>query len=253
MPNAEVVPWRAGSPGLVPGGRWPSSTARRNRCRTRDQHRKLAWPVPYGRRPRGAHVFITDRKVAGPLRVTNGRVHGSGVRPDHRLCLAASATDVRHILRHRVSPLHDMDRGRPMASAPPDELGARGEVDWTSAIVDTAVRTRSIAAGQAANRTSCPMPRASHSAAPCPARTCSTASPASRSSSASPPSGPAEATETPPRQTPRGQAVLFHRTPGLTARAWDRRAHRAARHRLRRTPRPVPLEGRALRERNGCR
>lgn len=31
MPNAEVVPWRAGSPGLVPGGRWPSSTARRNR------------------------------------------------------------------------------------------------------------------------------------------------------------------------------------------------------------------------------
>lgn len=152
-----------------------------------------------------------------------------------------------------ASPLHDMDRGRPMASAPPDELGARGEVDWTSAIVDTAVRTRSIAAGQAASRTSCPMPRASHSASPCPARTCSTASPASRSSSASPPSGPAEATETPPRQTPRGQAVLFHRTPGLTARAWDRRAHRAARHRLRRTPRPAPLEGRALRERNGCR
>lgn len=64
---------------------------------------------------------------------------------------------------------------------------------------------------------------------------------------------PPRATETPPRQTPRGQAVLFHRTPGLTARAWDRRAHRAARHRLRRTPRPPPLEGRALRERNGCR
>lgn len=59
----------------------------------------------------------------------------SGVRADQRLCLSASAADVRHVARHRASPLHGMDRGRPVASAAPgvlDELGARGEVDWTS-------------------------------------------------------------------------------------------------------------------------
>ncbi|MBD3003800.1 transposase [Streptomyces sp. 5-10] len=45
---------------------------------------------------------------------------------------------------------------------------------------------------------------------------------------------PPGATATPPRQTPRGQGVLFRRTPGLAARAWARRAHRAARRRVRR-------------------
>ncbi|MFJ2415472.1 transposase [Streptomyces brevispora] len=71
-----------------------------------------------------------------------------------------------------------------------DELGAQGEADRTSAIVYAASvpakkggpltgRTRSIAASRAANCTCCPMPRASRSPPPCPARTCMTVSPSS--------------------------------------------------------------------------
>ncbi|MFF7923579.1 transposase [Streptomyces mirabilis] len=40
--------------------------------------------------------------------------------------------------------------------------------------------------------------------------------------------------------------VLLRRTPGLAARARARRAHRAARHRVRRTPRSAPLEDRTV-------
>ncbi|MFE4539078.1 transposase [Streptomyces scopuliridis] len=36
---------------------------------------------------------------------------------------AAAAADVRHVLRHRASPLHGMDRGRPVASAAPGGAG----------------------------------------------------------------------------------------------------------------------------------
>lgn len=90
------------------------------------------------------------------------------------------------------------------------------------------------------------MPRASRSPSPCPARTCTTASPSSRSSAAYPPSGPAGDHGGADRQTPRGQGVLLRRTPGLAAGARARRAHRAARHRVRRTPRLAPLEDRTV-------
>ncbi|MGW5117833.1 transposase [Streptomyces noursei] len=91
-----------------------------------------------------------------------------------------------------------------------DELGARGEVHWTSSMVDAAtVRTR----GGIADR-------------------------------AEPGRSRQEGPQAPPRQTPRGQGVLLRRTPGLTARARARRAYRAARHRVRQTPRSAPLEDR---------
>lgn len=148
--------------------------------------------------------------------------------------------------------------GRRLHRAVLDELGARGEVNWISATVDAASvrakggdglpgRTRSIAARRAASRTCCPMPRASRSPSPCPARTCTTASPSSRSSAAYPPSGPAGDHGGADPSTPREQGVLIRRTPGLAARARARRAHRAARHRVRLTPRSAPLKDRTVR------
>ncbi|MGO4417871.1 transposase [Streptomyces sp. MCAF7] len=59
---------------------------------------------------------------------------------------------------------------------------------------------------------------------------------------------PPGTTAAPTRQTPRGQGVLLRRTPGLAARARARRAHRAARHRVRRTPRWTVWSGRRVRE-----
>ncbi|WP_405435243.1 transposase [Streptomyces avidinii] len=83
------------------------------------------------------------------------------------------------------------------------ELGARGEVNWISPIVDAAsVRTN----GGIADRAE-------------PGRS---------------------------RQDEQQQGVLLCRTPGLAARARARRAHRAARHRVRRPPRAVPLEDRTV-------
>lgn len=121
-----------------------------------------------------------------------------------------------------------------------DELGIRGEVDWTSAIVDAAsVRAKGgIADGaepgrsrqegqQTARAVRCPGHPARRRRVRC--EHARQFSPSSRSSAASPPSGPAPgATAAPARQTPCGHSVLLRRTPQLATRAWARRAHRAA-------------------------
>lgn len=167
-----------------------------------------------------------------------GRVHRSGVRADQRLCLAASAADVRHVLRHRASPLHGMDRGWPVASAASGgagrnrgpgrsglDLGDRRRGLRSRQKGDRRQgRTRSIAAKRAASCTCCLMLRASLSPPPCQVRTCTTVSPSSRSSSALPPSVPPGTTAAPARQTPRRQGLLLRehliwlRERGLVAR-----------------------------------
>lgn len=62
---------------------------------------------------------FTDRPQGGGTAPRDERAVSTAVVyvADQRLCLAASAADVRHVLRHRASPLHGVDRGRPVASA----------------------------------------------------------------------------------------------------------------------------------------
>lgn len=138
-----------------------------------------------------------------------------------------------------------------------DELGVRGEVDWTSTIVDaSSVRAnggsltgphpgRSWQEGQQAARlVRCPGHPARRRRVGCEhARQ-------PRLQAAHPwhPGRPVRpgAPTAPACQTSRGQGALLRRTPHLAARAWACRAHRAARHRVRRTPRPAPLEDRTV-------
>ncbi|HSX96194.1 MAG TPA: transposase, partial [Streptomyces sp.] len=57
------------------------------------------------------------------------------------MCLAVSAADVRHLACHRASPLAAWTRAglwRRLHRAVLEELGARGALDWTSAIIDAA-------------------------------------------------------------------------------------------------------------------
>lgn len=182
------------------------------------------------------------------------------VRTDQRLCLAASAANVgtsSATTHRRFTVWTKVGLWRRLHRAVLDELGARGEGDWTSAIVGAAsVRARrgigdEVESGrsrqeghQAARVVRCPghptrrrRVRCEHARKSC----LQAAHPRYPRRSVQP-----GTTTAPTCQTPCGQGVLLRRPPQLVARAWARRAHHAARHRVRRTPWSAPLEDRAV-------
>ncbi|MBZ6255463.1 transposase [Streptomyces olivaceus] len=165
---------------------------------------------------------------------------------------ASSATALR-----RFTVWTEVGLWRRLHRAVPDELGVRGEVDWISGIGDAAsVRAkrgiahwaelgRSRQEGQLAARA---VRYSGHPARPRRFR-CEHAR-QFRPQVTHPRHHrrpvPPVTTEAPTYQTPCGQSALLYRTSQLAARAWARRAHRAARHRVRRTPWSAPLEVRVV-------
>lgn len=139
-----------------------------------------------------------------------------------------------------------------------DELGVRGEVDWTSAIVDAAsVRAKKGRSLTGPNPVDRGKKKGSKLHVLADAQDIPLAVAVSGANMhdsfalkplilGTPAVGPAGDHGGAARQTPCGQGVLLRRTPQLAARAWARRAHRATRHRVRRTPWAAPLEDRAV-------
>lgn len=128
MPGTPIscVSASTAGPGCAPNTRRRSTrkpvqpTARRsNRPPGRPHHSRLRGCLS----PRCCRRSLLVRKEVGPLRVTSGPCSRQWCTRLQRLCLAASAADVRHVARHRASPLHGIDRGRPVASAAPGGAG----------------------------------------------------------------------------------------------------------------------------------